>query len=50
MSKKINEDKKRVDVFPQSGIKWDLSMDPAAIKKIIREYFKQVYKQIRKLR
>lgn len=35
MSKKIDKDKKRVDLFLKSRIKWDISTDPVGIKKII---------------
>lgn len=40
---------KKIDTFPKSGIKWDISTDPAAIKKI-KDYFDQDYKQNRKFR
>lgn len=41
--KRLTKIKKRIDVFPKSGIN-------CAIKKITRGYFQQVYKQTRKFR
>ena len=38
----MDKDKKRVDIFLKSGVKWDISTDPAPIKRVIRKYFKQV--------
>lgn len=50
MPKRTDKDKKGVDIFSKSGIKWDISTDPAPTKRVIRKYFKQVYKLIRKFR